>query len=968
MNKFRTFLFSLVVFYASSLFPQVIGFEEGIPATFKSKEGSELLLSTLYYKEGKQSLEWKYQPSSTIGIQLSPLLLDKAKEERYGITLWIYNEEVSNDSLVFQFIGKEGEPSYDFAFRLTAVGWRACWIGFQHMQGNKVDKELVELRIQAPDRKGRVFLDRLTLPEKNINLRTTPDMQMPFNNSLTFRDLWHWCRVWQWEQYKYDIPIATDLSTNQRTALQLIAERLDEYAQGFLVSRKQIKEAYQLLKAADIRPSGNGYAGAPIVAPDEQNKKAGELSWRDIETMLVGFASDYLIHKNPEAKANYFTVFAYAINQGFAYGSGMGTNHHYGYAVRKIYTSAWLMRNEIYKDSARKDILSTLTFWSALQETRQSYQFGRDELLDSWHTLLMPKFISAMLVEDEREKDQAMRGLSRWISSSLSYTPGTIGGIKVDGTTFHHGGFYPAYTTGALAMIGHFIGFTLDTDYGLTVEGRKVFKSALDAIRNYSNLYEWGIGIGGRHPFTGSMKTDDVQAFDSLAMAGDLSGTGKEIDYSLAADYLRLEPKTTPQSEFFRSKGIKPAKAPQGFFVYNYGSAGIFRRDNWMVTLKGYNTDVWGAEIYTRDNRYGRYQSYGSVQIFGKASSEARLDNGYLEAGWDWNRLPGTTTIHLPFDLLDSPHKGTTMARSTENFSGSTSWQGKHGIFAMKLMERDIPRFTPDFVARKSVFCFDNRMICLGTGISNSNTDYSTETTLFQNAYRSEQEAIRVNSKAIKGSLKEKALPNGKMNTLWDGYGNYYQVKKGHVHVQVSEQTLRHNKTREETKGVFSTAWISHGKSPQKESYEYLVLIQSTEKEAANAQRIPLYQVLHCDNTAHIVHDLPTDILAYVSFDNYLSEQTSEVIYSIGAETMIMLLQKDNRLQMSVCDPNLNIREKTYTTKEPSRVVEKEIQLKGKWKLVGINERIQVTVKDNLTKIIVSCQDGIPVEFELEEI
>lgn len=286
----------------------------------------------------------------------------------------------------------------------------------------------------------------------------------------------------------------------------------------------------------------------------------------------------------------------------------------------------------------------------------------------------------------------------------------------------------------------------------------------------------------------------------------------------------------------------------------------------------------------------------------------------------------------------------------------------------MKLMERDIPRFTPDFVARKSVFCFDNRMICLGTGISNSNTDYSTETTLFQNAYRSEQEAIRVNSKAIKGSLKEKALPNGKMNTLWDGYGNYYQVKKGHVHVQVSEQTLRHNKTREETKGVFSTAWISHGKSPQKESYEYLVLIQSTEKEAANAQRIPLYQVLHCDNTAHIVHDLPTDILAYVSFDNYLSEQTSEVIYSIGAETMIMLLQKDNRLQMSVCDPNLNIREKTYTTKEPSRVVEKEIQLKGKWKLVGINERIQVTVKDNLTKIIVSCQDGIPVEFELEEI
>ena len=50
----------------------------------------------------------------------------------------------------------------------------------------------------------------------------------------------------------------------------------------------------------------------------------------------------------------------------------------------------------------------------------------------------------------------------------------------------------------------------------------------------------------------------------------------------------------------------------------------------------------------------------------------------------------------------------------------------------MKLMERNLENFTPDFVARKSVFCFDNRMICLGTGITNSNADYPTETTLFR--------------------------------------------------------------------------------------------------------------------------------------------------------------------------------------------------------------------------------------------
>lgn len=104
------------------------------------------------------------------------------------------------------------------------------------------------------------------------------------------------------------------------------------------------------------------------------------------------------------------------------------------------------------------------------------------------------------------------------------------------------------------------------------------------------------------------------------------------------------------------------------------------------------------------------------MQIMGKGNPVSRAGSGFVPEGWDWNRLPGTTTIHLPFELLDSPLKGTTMARSKENFSGSTSLDGKNGMFAMKLMERDYENFTPDFVARKSVFCFDNRMVWPGNG------------------------------------------------------------------------------------------------------------------------------------------------------------------------------------------------------------------------------------------------------------
>ena len=82
----------------------------------------------------------------------------------------------------------------------------------------------------------------------------------------------------------------------------------------------------------------------------------------------------------------------------------------------------------------------------------------------------------------------------------------------------------------------------------------------------------------------------------------------------------------------------------------------------------------------------------------------SRIASGYDENGWDWNRLPGTTTIHLPFELLDSPLPGTTMAHSKENFSGSSALEGKKRYVRHEANGTQPENFTPDFVARKSVF------------------------------------------------------------------------------------------------------------------------------------------------------------------------------------------------------------------------------------------------------------------------
>ena len=945
------FIFLFLFSSLSSSYAQLVGFEESVPQTFKVAGKGELKTSSLFYKEGKSSLEWDFQPGSTLDVQVSPLSLNAKKEQQFGITLWIYNEKPQQDSVRFEFLNEAGEVSYWFSYHLQAAGWRACWISFAYMNGNKKDKNIVGYHLVAPQREGRIFLDRLTFPEKKMNLRTTPDQQLPTNNGLSNRDLWHWCLVWKWEKQSYDIPLLSKLTSRQKKDLKTIEQRLTDFLDVKKAPQGQVNAAYKTFEKAAITPSaaGTGFTGMPVVAPDEQDKKKGEMSWNDIETMLAGFAYDACYNQNETSKKNYFTVFDYAIDQGFAFGSGMGTNHHYGYQIRKIYTTAWLMRNEIYKHPHRDVYLSTLRFWAALQETRQPCSPGRDELLDSWHTLLMAKLISAMMFPDANRQEQALNGLSRWLSSSLRYTPGTIGGIKVDGTTFHHGGFYPGYTTGVLATIGQFIAFTNGTEFELTEEARQHIKSAFIAMRNYCNFYEWGIGISGRHPFGGKMGSEDIEAFANIALSGDLSGRGDAFDHGLAADYLRLiRNGDTPNARFFKKEGIQPAQAPQGFFVYNYGSAGIFRRADWMVTLKGYTTDVWGAEIYAKDNRYGRYQSYGSVQIMGKGNPVSRAGSGFVQEGWDWNRLPGTTTIHLPFELLDSPLKGTTMARSEENFSGSSSLGGMNGMFAIKLMERDYDNFTSDFVARKSVFCFDNRMICLGTGITNSNADYPTETTLFQTKFNGKE-------------------PKADNDDYWlhDGYDNYYHVVDGTVRSQVADQESRHEKTREKTAGKFSSAWIEHGKAPKDGTYEYMVLIQPSAAELDELQKPPAYEVLQRDQMAHVVYDKKTGITGYATFEAY-QPVNDQFIVSIPAETMVMYdKESDNRIRLSVCDPNLNLAEKTYTTKEPSRPIRKKIVVKGIWMLPSPQEGVQLEYEGNNTLLNVTCQHGQPVEMLL---
>lgn len=953
-------------------------FEDGVPAFLTANGNATVSSSTEKFKDGTRSVKFVWDGPAELVFNNFSDIEASLKVNDTGIMMWVYNTSPMSDPIRFTVLDWNMNEICHFDFNADFKGWRAIWMKWIDMltpSGHYGDLKLKErvtdaagMIVKMPESapSGTIYIDRVTFSTKKLHNQITPDKQIPANNYNLERDMWQWCRLWEWEQYPvWDVvPVTPDQSEMLRT----VESRLDEWAKrgnpgkeytaGTLMGRVNAHfEKYGIRRLPD-----GSVTGAPLMSDDEFNNSLGEMRIRFIQEIVYWCALDYLYTGNTSNVPRVIDAIDHAIDQGFAYGSGWGTNHHYGYQVRDLYKGIWILRKEIAKTGKLDEYAKVLAYWSGLQEARMPYEQTRDGILDAWHTLHNAKVISAMLQPDDASRYAAMKALGRWTSGSLTYTDGTLGGIKVDGTSFHHGGHYPGYSVGAFGVLGDFCWFTKDTDFVIDESARRIFKHTLMTLFDYCNLRDWGVGVSGRHPFNGEIPEKDVEAFARLAMLGDLTGSGADIDPELGGAFLTLRGKEKSLQDAVRNVGVKTLPHQEGFRVYNYGGFGIHRRGDWMICLKGYNSDVWSTEIYAADNRFGRYISYGSAQLIGP---EGALASGYTQEGWDWNRYPGVTSIHLPFDKLESPLPGTLMERNTSRFPGVSSLEGMNGCLAFTYVENDRMNFCAGATATKSVFCFDNRIVHIGTGITNNST-YPTETTIYQLKLNEKTEEVDI------GDIYAETFPFSYKHTqdgrvsLTDTKGNVYMFRNGYgLTVEKQAQTSPSDTKKKTGSGLFVSAYIDHGTSPHNASYEYLMLVKPTSKEEGKYTKKLPYTVIQADDDAHVVNDHITGITAYISYKGY--DSSSTLLAQAEPETIVMEREKeDGSVVMSICTPDLGITQKGYTTAQSSQPVSRKVVLNGKWDLAQPNGSVDVSVDGESTVIVAVCLHGQPVEFLLE--
>lgn len=479
---------------------RMFSFEEPqLPACITGVQ-SQLGISGAHYKDGKHSLEWTFEPNGRLELRkdLKFEKKDPTGKDLYlsAFIVWIYNEQPQDAAIEFEFL-KDGRKCVSFPFGINFKGWRAAWVCYERDMQGTPEEGMNELRIVAPDAKGRLFIDHLITATKVDARQQTADLQVPFVNAGTTN---HWLVLYKHSLLKPDIEL-TPVSDKQRQEMKLLEKRFRDmiYTKGKVTEKEAetIRKKYDLYQ---ITYKDGQVSGVPVfmvraseayerMIPDwdkDMLTKMG-IEMRAYFDLMKRIAVAY---NNSEAgspirkemRRKFLAMYDHITDQGVAYGSCWGNIHHYGYSVRGLYPAYFLMKDVLREEGKLLEAERTLRWYAITNEVYPKPE-GNGIDMDSFNTQTTGRIASILMMEDTPEKLQYLKSFSRWIDYGCRPAPGLAGSFKVDGGAFHHRNNYPAYAVGGLDGATNMIYLFSRTSLAVSELAHRTVKDVLLAMR-----------------------------------------------------------------------------------------------------------------------------------------------------------------------------------------------------------------------------------------------------------------------------------------------------------------------------------------------------------------------------------------------------------------------------------------------------------------------------------------------------
>jgi hypothetical protein len=601
-------------------------------------------------------------------------------------------------------------------------------------------------------------------------------------------------------------------------------------------------------------------------------------------------------------------------------------------------------------------------------------------------------------IESADERYRYMTAFKRFIENFTRYAPGnSYAGIKQDGSGFHHWTGYPSYTSN-LNSVGEIISNLRETSFQIDSAAYLRLRDAIMAQLMFTNDNTTRfLTMGGRKPEEIATTISRFSLRNMGVAGGSILGTDTS-DPVIATYYNRVWGGYAPFGNSLK------ASFNSGYFQFNHSMAGIYRNDGWLAVCKGFNNNMLGSEIYPDANRFGRYQSYGAVNII--YPGDALTGNGYDVTTWDWNFTPGATVIRLPWNKLHG-EKQRIDELQQKRFVGSLSFinknglylnkiQGTYGLFAMDFQEKTGQGFgtvyssenhNATFVFKKSVFAFDNMLICLGSNIGNNDAVNTTMTTLYQRKTSAAKEQVIIDDNLLPTGTYNNTYTDSDNHWVVDNYNTGFYVFAGSGTIRLSkgdQQTPQHNKIlsaqtiTNNPVGNYAKGFLDHGTAPSNKSYEYICMPNATAttmvdlNNQISAGNKP-YTVHRQDGIAHIVEYKPaanTNAIFGYAFFSALSGINNNGLLS-GADYPCLVMSKydtaQKTFQIAVNNPDLG-----YNYRSDAASVTKliKVAIKGtNWEISQTHANASIIDTANGETIIqFTTKDGLPVEIVLSRV
>lgn len=585
------------------------------------------------------------------------------------------------------------------------------------------------------------------------------------------------------------------------------------------------------------------------------------------------------------------------------------------------------------------------------------------------------------------QKIRYLKTVKRFLERFLIYTGAAKDGLKKDGLSFRHNASYDGYMY-AFNTVSVVLKSLENTGLQIDVPSYLRFRNAIYAQALYSNdLGVKPFSMAGRNPQIKTTTLSSQTLSNTAISGGEILGLNS-ADPLLAGIYNRRY----GINDQFNNTVITPFE--QGFIQFNYGNLGIYRKNNWIASMKGQSDKLWGAEIYASQNRFGRYQSYGALEIIYPGNSTT--GNGYTDIGWDWNYNPGATTIVLPWNKLHA-EKERIDEYNTYGFAGAlilnkanegalSDITGQSGMFSMKFKERSDLGFgitygpnthNSTFEFTKTYFAINDYIVCLGSGIKNNDDVNPTVTTLFQRLNNNSSE-IFVNNE-IKTNQSTEAFSDTQPNWIIDNYNTGYYIVPGSGKLKIKnsiQKTPYQNQVNPSDKIIsdnqsndYHLAYLDHGTAPKNSFYEFVCIpsanggrMNEFAQEMESVQGRP-YVVYQNNTNQQIIKHRKSKTWGY-ALPTINTTIMDGLVISNDTPCLVMykeLNKNSSEIILSISNPDLGIAPFTSKT-----IV---LTLRKKWKLIEPNSKVNIiSVSDTETVIAFTVADGLPVEVNLLEI